>query len=881
MSDVIARLNAALEGRYRLESELGSGGMATVYLADDLRHERKVAVKVLRPELAAVVGADRFLSEIKTTANLQHPHILPLFDSGEADSFLFYVMPHIEGETLRERIDRDKQLPVDEALGIATAVANALQTAHEAGIVHRDIKPGNILLSRGEPLVADFGIALAVGAGGSNRLTETGLSIGTPYYMSPEQATGDQAVGTPSDTYALAAVLYEMLTGDPPYVGSTAQAVLGKIIQGVPVSATAVRKSIPANVDAALRKALEKLPADRFPEARGFARALADPSFRHGDADAAAVNPGPWKRLAVVSTGAALVLLGLQAWSALRPEPAQPVGRFAIASGDGTAFTGTATIMSDGTGMLYVAPGLSGQPMLWMRRWDEEAGTPIRGTEGASGTRPSVSPDGTEVVFSAGFPGPLRVAPLLGGAVRTIADNAYGGGVWSSDGQTIYYTDNDDNIGVSSVPAGGGQVTVLLDDDAWSQIPFWLIEDDDVVLYRRYVSGQGDTDTQVQALRLSTGELTTIVEGTSPIVVLPGGQLMYGTADGAIMAAPFDANALEITRAAAVMVEGVAVNANSHTISTVSRDGSLLYQPGASISELTPAWIERDGSMTLIDPDWKLIGEGGNVSMALSPDATRLAVSSLDAGWNVSVRELESGTTSRFTFEGSINRRMSWSPDGETVYFTSNRAGQTDLWSRPADGSRGAQLVFDASVPLQEAYPSPDGERLLLRLGANAAADVYGASLSGDTTVTAVAVSDFREWHPALSPDGRWVAYASNESGQDEVYVRPFPDAQTTRVLVSADGGSKPVWSRDGTELFYHGSSALMAASVVLEPTFAVSQRQVLFAINHYPGSAASRTYDVHPDGDRFVVFMQGSTVTLPTVYVQNWSEEVEARVGN
>ena len=264
MSDPITRLNAALEGRYAIERELGEGGMATVYLADDLKHERKVALKVLKPELAAVVGAERFLAEIKTTANLQHPHILPLFDSGEADSFLFYVKPYVEGETLRDRIDREKQLPVDEAVALASKVAGALQHAHEHGVIHRDIKPGNILLQDGEPVVSDFGIALAVGAAGSNRLTETGLSMGTPYYMSPEQATGDQAVGASTDTYALGCVLYEMLVGEPPFTGPNAQAVLGQIITSEAVSATEKRASIPSNVDAAIRKALEKLPADRF-----------------------------------------------------------------------------------------------------------------------------------------------------------------------------------------------------------------------------------------------------------------------------------------------------------------------------------------------------------------------------------------------------------------------------------------------------------------------------------------------------------------------------------------------------------------------------------------------------------------------------------------
>ena len=277
--------------------------MATVYLADDLKHERKIALKALKPELATVVGAERFLAEIKTTANLQHPHILPLHDSGEADSFLYYVMPHVEGETLRDRLDREHQLPVDEAVRIAADVAEAVQAAHEQGVIHRDIKPANILLGEGRPLVADFGIALAVSAAGGGRLTETGLSLGTPHYMSPEQATGDQPVGASTDTYALGSVLYEMLVGEPPYPRTTAQAVLGKIIAGKPVSATEQRPAIPANVDASLRKALEKLPADRFTGAQGFARALADPGFRHGEVVGSEVVPGtsPFKRLTLGS----------------------------------------------------------------------------------------------------------------------------------------------------------------------------------------------------------------------------------------------------------------------------------------------------------------------------------------------------------------------------------------------------------------------------------------------------------------------------------------------------------------------------------------------------------------------------------------------------
>ena len=279
MSDPVTRLNAAMEGRYRIERELGEGGMATVYLADDLKHGRKVALKVLKPELAAAVGAERFLAEIKTTANLQHPHILPLFDSGEADSFLFYVMPHIQGESLRERLDREYQLPVDEAVRIATDVAEALDYAHRHRVIHREIKPGNVLIHDGQPVISDFGIALAVGVAGGGRLTETGLSLGTPHYMSPEQATGDQHLGPATDIYALGCVLYEMLVGEPPYTGSTAQAVLGKIVVGETPSASAERSSVPANVDATIAKALEKVPADRFSTAARFSEALADWSF--------------------------------------------------------------------------------------------------------------------------------------------------------------------------------------------------------------------------------------------------------------------------------------------------------------------------------------------------------------------------------------------------------------------------------------------------------------------------------------------------------------------------------------------------------------------------------------------------------------------------
>jgi eukaryotic-like serine/threonine-protein kinase len=299
------RFAAALSGRYAIERELGEGGMATVYLADDLKHNRKVAVKVLKPQLAAVIGAERFLAEIKTTANLQHPNILPLFDSGQADFFVFYVMPYVEGESLREKLDREHQLPVDEAVRLATDIAEALGAAHENGIVHRDIKPANILLSRGRPLVADFGIALAANAAGSSRLTETGLSVGTPQYMSPEQTTGESHIDARSDIYSLAAMLYEMLAGEPPYSGRTAQVVMAKrLTQPVP-SVRHIRNRVPESVDAAIQRALAPLPADRFATTSEFTAEL---TSLVATGPRGPKEPRRWKPWAAAGVAAALVM---------------------------------------------------------------------------------------------------------------------------------------------------------------------------------------------------------------------------------------------------------------------------------------------------------------------------------------------------------------------------------------------------------------------------------------------------------------------------------------------------------------------------------------------------------------------------------------------
>jgi serine/threonine-protein kinase len=401
-----ARLAADLADRYRLERELGQGGMATVYLAHDVRHDRKVALKVLRPELSAILGAQRFLAEIKLTANLQHPHILSLFDSGEADGLVFYVMPYVEGESLRDRLAREKQLPVDEAVRIACEVADALDYAHRHGVIHRDIKPENILLHDGRALVADFGIALAVSrSDGGTRMTETGMSLGTPHYMSPEQAMGEREITAKSDVYALGCVLYEMLTGEPPFTGPTAQAIIARVMTEEPRSLTLQRKTIPPHVDAAVVTALAKLPADRFARAAQFAEALSRPGAsvvaatpaRPREAVERAATPRARAR-AVAPWAIAVLALGGAAWGWLERTPRQGTSWQYITLGDGlvpTTLAPSLALSPDGASLVVRDDIQNGR--LWIKRRGELHAVPVPGTERSM--RPAFSPDGQWVSF--------------------------------------------------------------------------------------------------------------------------------------------------------------------------------------------------------------------------------------------------------------------------------------------------------------------------------------------------------------------------------------------------------------------------------------------------------------------------------------------------
>uniref|UniRef100_UPI00333FD2B8 serine/threonine-protein kinase n=1 Tax=Gemmatimonas sp. TaxID=1962908 RepID=UPI00333FD2B8 len=415
MSDttpVMSRLATALADRYRLERELGAGGMATVYLAHDLKHERDVAIKVLHPDLGAALGGERFLSEIRTTARLQHPHILPLLDSGEANGLLYYVMPLVTGETLRARLERERQLPIADAVRIAREVASALDYAHRQNVIHRDIKPENILLHDGSALVADFGIALAVQSAGGQRMTQTGLSLGTPQYMSPEQAMGERTIDARSDIYALGAVTYEMLAGDAPFLGSNVQAIVAKVLSEKPTPLHTLRDTVPEHIEVAVLTALAKLPADRFASAAEFATALVASTSTTTVSGARRATPpsraarvariAPWALTVALAAALAVVYARQSGSGASNNAPSRQqvtLWQYQMPSpldAGATRLGNEAAIAPDGSAIVFTDSTPAGRILMRKAR-DATDASPIPGTEG--GIAPFYSPDGKWIAF--------------------------------------------------------------------------------------------------------------------------------------------------------------------------------------------------------------------------------------------------------------------------------------------------------------------------------------------------------------------------------------------------------------------------------------------------------------------------------------------------
>ncbi|MEX1186421.1 MAG: protein kinase [Gemmatimonadaceae bacterium] len=881
------RLASALEGRYSIVREIGTGGMATVYLAEDVRHRRKVAIKVLHPELTAVLGPERFLNEIELTANLQHPHILPLFDSGAADNLLFYVMPFVEGETLRQKLMREQQLPIAEAVRIASDIADALEYAHKHGVVHRDIKPENVLLHEGRPLVADFGIALAVQHAGGERMTQTGMSLGTPQYMAPEQAMGDKAVDHRADIYALGAVTYEMLTGEPPFTGPNAQAVVAKILTTDPSPLVAKRRSVPPQVNAAVLTALEKMPADRFASAAEFSEAIAGrgPTLAHTSATVATVTSAAaprWRVAALAASGIAVAALALAAWMATSGPGAgaeTPNWQY-VEMGDtaGVSIANAGLALSPDGATLVFRDAIAGG-RLWIKHRSELDARAIPGTERAS--NPTFSPDGEWVAFIAD--GRLKKIRVRGGAAITIADSVagpYGGAAWLEDGSLVYVAPS--LIELRRIGEAGGSYSVVLHDTLTGGrgmgYPTPLPRGRGVLVQ---MCSSGCVSVGVHAVDFRAGTRKAIIEDAIQAWYLPSGHLLYVRADGAALVAPFDLEKLEITGGAVPALESVFRGGGFAQLAW-SRSGSLVYLSGAvDFRDAIIVRVSAEGSVSQVDTSWS----GQFNSLAISPDGRRLAVGVGvgSSALNIWVKQLDRGPLTRLTF-GGRDRRPAWSPDGRLVAFIRDTLTTGMVVTRPADGSGSDRLLLRLPQQLQEVTWTRDGQWLVVRTdnAGQGAGDLIGVRTSGDTTPVLLAGSGFTELHPEVSPDGKWLAYTSIESGRDEVYVRPFPVTGGGLWQVSVGGGSQPRWSRDAKRIFYlDAGNRLTAADVRAAPAFEVVGRRALFAANDFIFDAFHQSYDVGPDGSFFFVTIRQRTGARrqQLVRVDNWFQDLQARL--
>jgi eukaryotic-like serine/threonine-protein kinase len=761
MSD-LDRLTQALSDRYRMERELGAGGMATVYLAEDLRHARRVAVKVVRPDLSAVLGADRFLNEIRVTANLQHPHILPLFDSGEADGLLFYVMPYVEGETLGDRIAREKQLPVEEAVRIAREVASALDYAHRHGVIHRDIKPANVLLQDGTALVADFGIALAVSNAGGARLTETGLSLGTPYYMSPEQATGDRQLDARSDVYSLAAMLYEMLTGDPPHTGSTAQAVIAAVLTEQPRDVAARRPRVAPHVAEAVHHALEKLPADRFPTAAEFARALEGPAATSGRTAAfrAQARSRPRRRLPV-ALGLAGLALGLVAGRLLLAPPAVTETRTRL------TFTGNASfpaVTNDGHWLAYVRgacadAGCDGDVVVQ----ELPAGIPSVLVAGAQRVgAPTWSPDGSALLVAmrpAGGASGLYLVPRSGGVPRKVADLAVSYG-FADERTAAFIVSQGPVIRRADLSTGELKDSVVIGDG------HWLLAGADISPRTGMIFFNG---LHGSALRMGIADahgkvLDTLDQAGSGNWDPDGRHVVVGSAD------------------ARSLVRLVQL--------AVSRSGRFSGRPVELLGGIPQdAW-----SGLALTPSGYVVGEAGStrdvwaftvggakrrlthsstyyLGPAISPDGRSVAYVKQD-GWgsNVYAAPVAPGAERPVTTDSGIRQVLRWFPDGRrlsAVVIQTGVSGGITHEIEEFDTGRRRPLVLDPGLVV--IGWRPDHTAIAVRLDGSAFAivDSTGKTLRpfpiGDSLAPLVAV--------AGSPDGAQAALMVRGGGRRRVFA--------------------------------------------------------------------------------------------------------------
>jgi serine/threonine-protein kinase len=880
-------------GAYEVIAKLGEGGMGEVYRARDAKLHRDVALKVL-PDLFAL-DADRltrFTREAHVLASLNHPHIAGIYGLEESDGIRALVLELVDGPTLADRIAQGP-VPLDEALPIARQIVDALEAAHELGIVHRDLKPANIKVrDDGTVKVLDFGLAKALSpevastAGAAVSLSPTitspaatrlGVILGTAAYMAPEQARG-KTVDRRADIWAFGCVLYEMLTGKRAFGGEDMSDTLAAVLRAE-VDWSALPASVPGRLRRVLQACLQRDPKQRV-QAIGDVRLALDGAFETSTTAAVPAETARTfsKRNLLIALSGAVVcstIAGLLVWAFVGPtQRPQPPMRFAVRLADDQTLTGAGrhltAISPQGTHLVYGANN-----GLWLRPLGALEATAIPGTDGARS--PFFSPDGQWIGFYQA--GQLKRVLVSGGAPIAIgpAANPFGAS-WGMDDVIVY---GQGARGLWRMPSSGGTPEPLVAVEPGEQAHGpQLLPDGDWVLYTLMPAGVATWDqAQIVVQSRTSRERSVVIAGGRDARYLPTGHLVYAL-NQSLLAARFDASTRRITGAPVTLVEEVADAANLTGTAhfSIAGTGTLVYVPSGNVSiERTLVWVDRSGREEPlgVPPRWYGIPR-------LSPDGTRIAVDIRDQQLDIWTWDLGRRTLSRLTFDPESDLGPAWFRDGRHIAYAGERAGRYHIYRVAADGSGAPERVFDdPAAEFPESFAA-DGTRLLV--STDLPVDVGVISMESPSRLQMLLNGSHNERNAEVSPDGRWLAYESDESGQSEVYVRPFPDVKTGRWQVSNGGGTRPVWAGNGRELFYFvPPGRLMAATIQPGSTFSAASPRLLFEGQYYY-TITHRMYDVAPDGNRFLMIKaaptaEGDKPSQQLVVVLNWTEELKRLV--
>ena len=893
-------------GPYEVTAHIAAGGMGEVYRAHDASLSRDVALKVLPAQLAAdPERLARFRREAQVLASLNHPNIAAIYglEEDQSKGVLALVLELVEGPTLSECIAHgslsmgkadwngwQRGLSIDESIQVARQLADALETAHDKGIIHRDLKPANIkVMPDGMVKVLDFGLAKALSddsaieraedADSSSPTitamgTQAGVILGTPTYMSPEQARGAR-LDRRTDIWAFGAVLFEMLTGTQVFAGQTISDTLAAVLRA-DVDWPSLPPQTPLGVRKLLRLCLEKDAKRRLPHI-GSARLELDDALAATTDETEVAPPPTWRRvLPWAVAGIAMVIAGVGTWNLTRPEPDQRVTRLSVAIPAETSLSPSTTVnvaLSDDGSRLAFTTGQGESARLYVREMDELEATLVEGSDGARD--PFFSSDGQWVAFYAGTL--LRKAPLDGGSPITIVDkgapSAFSG-EWADD--TIFYTQSYAS-GLFRVSSNGGEPEPLTTPDtAAGELGHWypqLLPDGDSVLFTVYAAGLENSRAEI--LTLSTGERQIVLEAATFVRYVPTGHLIYPTPSNTLMAAPFDLAALEVTGPATPVLEDLVFGQDANSQFSFSDDGAFAYVPASALSaDQMLVWVDRDGTVRPATEERRRYSQP-----ELSPDGQRVAVRIEDERSDIWVLELERGTLTKVTFTEGIDGSPVWASDGDRLLFTTEAGGPAfDLFWTASDGSGEAEELY---VTQYDKYPrslSPDDALLAFREShPDTSGDIWILPLEEGGELQPFVRTPFNEVEPEFSPDGRWVAYASNESGRFEIFVQAYP-GPGGKTLISPDGGSEPRWAKDGRELVYRNGRQMIAVEIEGGEELTAGVPTALFE-GDFLADEASRDYDVTADGEQFIMVADDPDAAEPHIeVVLNWFEELLER---